>query len=394
MFTNQARFWVLISFIMVSGFVQGMLLPLLAIILEQSGVSSSVNGLHATGLYIGILVASPFMEKPLQKFGYKPLILFGGAMVFSALTLFPLWQNIWFWFVLRFIIGIGDHMLSFATQTWLTSTTTQKNRGRTIAIYGLFFSLGFSIGPLMSQLVSIHEHIPFITAALLCFVVWLMVWFVRNDYVTEDGTSVTVQLAVTSTLGRFIKTTKIAWIALLAPFTYGILEALLHSTFPIYGLRIGHGIERISLIIPTFSVATLLTQVPLGALSDRVGRDRVLPAVTGLGAIIFLLSAQFDGYFFGLTITFAIAGMLLGSLFSMGVSYMADLLPRALLPAGNIMCGITFSIGSMIGPYLGGLFINYFPKLSFFYIIVVVLFIITFLFAIKKQHALIKEKNI
>ncbi|WP_067840882.1 MFS transporter [Amphibacillus sediminis] len=385
MMLNQVRFWVLISFVTISGFAQGMLLPLLAIILEQNGISSSVNGLHATGLYIGVLISSPFMEAPLQKLGYKPIILIGGLLVFSSLALFSFWQSLWFWFVLRLIIGIGDQMLSFATQTWITSSTPQSKRGRTVALYGLFFSLGFALGPLMTRLLYIHESLPFLISALLCAIVWGSMWFIRNEKVDESETIETIQIS--SVLSRFIQTTKLAWIALLGPLAYGILEALLHGIFPIYGLRIGHDIERISAIIPLFSVATLFTQVPLGALSDRIGRRKVLTYVTGLGTVIFVVSAQFEQSYLALMLTFAIAGMLLGSLFSMGVSYMADLLPRQLLPAGNIMCGISFSIGSMLGPYLGGLMIDLLPHLSFFYLISAVLFIITVLFLTKKNHA-------
>lgn len=383
MFSNRARLWVLIAFVTVSGFLQGMLLPLLAIILEQSGVSSSVNGLHATGLYLGILIASPFMEKPLQKFGYKPMILIGGMLMFIAIALFPIWQTIWLWFVLRLLVGIGDQMVSFSAQTWITSTTPVNKRGKTIAIYGLFFSLGFAFGPLMTRLIQIHESLPFIIAALLCLSVWVLVCFLKNEYVAEDDDIEMVQ--ITSTVQRFFMTTKLAWIALLGPLTYGILEALLHGIFPIYGLRIGHDIKTISLIIPFFSISTLITQIPLGVLGDKIGRQKVLSIVTSLGAIVFLIGAQFEQSIVILILTFALSGMLLGSLFSLGLSYMADILPRQLLPAGNIMCGVTFSIGSIIGPYLGGLFIDLFPNLSLFYIIVALLFIITVLFSIKKK---------
>ncbi len=37
---------------------------------------------------------------------------------------------------------------------------------------------------------------------------------------------------------------------------------------------------------------------------------------------------------------------------------MTDLLPRHLLPAGNILSGIAFSLGSILGPVLGGVFIE------------------------------------
>lgn len=78
--SNRFRFWVLVVTVAVSGFSQGMLTPLIAIIFEQDGISSSVNGLHATSIYIGMFIAAPFMERPIQKFGYKPVILTGGFM--------------------------------------------------------------------------------------------------------------------------------------------------------------------------------------------------------------------------------------------------------------------------------------------------------------------------
>lgn len=388
LFSVRSRFWVLVSFVMMSGFSQGMLLPLLAIILEQDGVSSSVNGLHATGLYIGVLIASPFMEKPLQRFGYKPIILTGGFLMFIALSLFPVYHSIIFWFVLRLLIGIGDQMVNFSAQTWITSTTPANRRGRTIALYGLFFSLGFAFGPLMSRFLEIHESLPFIIAASLCLLVWILVWFIRNEFVADSDEIDKVQ--TTSTVQRFVTTTKLAWIALLGPLTYGILEALLHGIFPIYGLRIGHDVDMISLIIPFFSLSTLFTQVPLGVLGDRIGRQKLLAIVTGIGAVIFLVGAQFEQSVIVLIGTFAFSGMLLGSLFSMGVSYMADIVPRQLLPAGNIMCGVSFSLGSIAGPNLGGLFIDIFPNLSFFYMIVIILTVLSSLFFIKRKPVMNK----
>ncbi|GGM30120.1 MFS transporter [Paraliobacillus quinghaiensis] len=383
MVSSKVRFGILISFVTISGFSQGMLLPLLAIILEQNGVSSSVNGLHATGLYIGVLLASPFMERPLQKLGYKPIILIGGFLVIASLAFFPIWQALWFWFILRLLVGIGDHMLHFATQTWITSTAAPERRGRVIAYYGLFFSLGFSLGPTMTRLLHVHQSLPFIVAAVLCFIIWLLMLFVRNEFVSTNDDLETVE--VKSSIGRFVKTGKIAWVAFLAPFAYGILESTLHGIFPVYGLRIGHDVNLISLVIPFFSLASLVTQIPLGIASDKIGRRRMLMIVITSGIIIFLIGAQLEESVVWLFITFASAGMLLGSLYSLGVSYMADLLPRALLPAGNIMCGIAFSIGSITGPYIGGIFIELFPTTSFFYVIVFLLLLVVIAISTKKE---------
>lgn len=100
------RFWVLIVMVAIAGFSQGMLLPVLAIMLDKIGVPPSLNGLNAAALYIGILLASPFIEKPVRRYGYKPIIVAGLVIVMGSVILFPFWQVFWFWFILRIIVGI------------------------------------------------------------------------------------------------------------------------------------------------------------------------------------------------------------------------------------------------------------------------------------------------
>ncbi|MFG6118853.1 MFS transporter [Thalassobacillus sp. B23F22_16] len=379
----NTRFKILIALVAISGFSQGMLLPLLAVILEQNGVSSSINGLHATGLYIGVLIASPFMEKPMQKAGYKPVILIGGAFVFISMALFPFWQALWFWFILRMTIGIGDHMLHFGTQTWITSTASPETRGKSIAYYGLFFSAGFTLGPLMTNLLSIHIYLPFLLSALLSAIVWSSMFGVRNELPAKDSHNVHMG----SSISRFGQAIKLAWVAFLPPLTYGFLEATLHGIFPVYGMRIGHDVNILSLIIPFFAAASLLSQIPLGMWSDKAGRKKVISLVLAAGTLAFFLAALLEDSAFWLFVLFALAGLCVGSLYSLGLSYMTDILPKSLLPAGNIMCGIAFSVGSISGPFLSGAFIDLFPGTSFFYVIVALLLVVLIATILKKEPA-------
>ncbi|MFC2949579.1 MFS transporter [Virgibacillus sediminis] len=372
MVNKETRFWILIALVTISGFSQGMLLPLLAIILEQNGVPSSVNGLHATGLYIGVLLASPFMEKPMQKFGFKPVILVGGALVFISLAMFPVWEALWLWFMLRVLIGVGDQMLHFGTQTWITATATKETRGKSIAYYGMFFGLGFTIGPLMTRLLSIHEALPFIVSALFSLLVWSSMLFVRNQW-PKQGRGIAVS---TTSWSRFKQTGKIAWVALLPGFGYGFLESSLHGIFPVYGMRLGHEVDMLSVLIPCFAAGSLITQLPLGIWSDRLGRRAILLAVLVLGSVLFTMVAILEDHIPALFVLFVLAGMCVGSLYSLGIAYMTDLLPATLLPAGNLMIGVAFSLGSISGPFLGGVYVETFPGLSFFYLIVLILLMV------------------
>ncbi|MDP4164035.1 MAG: MFS transporter [Bacillota bacterium] len=369
---TSIRFWILISTVAISGLSQGMLLPLIAIIFEKAGLSSSLNGIHATGLYIGILLASPFMEAPLRKFGYKPIILSGGITVAISLALFPLWKSFWFWFALRLLIGIGDHMLHFSAQTWITSFSSNERRGRNISLYGLFFGFGFAAGPLLTKLITINESLPFIISSIISLAAWGTVWLLKNDFPEQD-------LQTSSFFGtfqRFGQVLKASWVSLLPPFGYGFLEASLSGNFPVYALRNGMDIGSVAIILPAFAIGSIAFQLPLGILSDRFGRKNILMAVMVSGFLCFTAAGMLQNSTTGLLICFFLAGMLVGSTFSLGISYMADLLPKQLLPAGNLMCGIFFSFGSISGPLIGGLAIQFLKRESFFYVISLMLLMI------------------
>ncbi|MFJ5716206.1 MFS transporter [Neobacillus sp. NPDC093127] len=384
------RFWILVSIVAISGFSQGMLLPLIAVIFEKGGVSPSLNGLNAIALYIGILLVSPFMEMPLRKYGYKPIIIFGGALVFVSLALFPLWKTFWFWFALRMLIGIGDHSLHFATQTWITSFSPAEKRGRNISLYGLFFGIGFATGPLMTPLVNVNEALPFIVSSIVCLAGWLFVFSLKNE-LPEQVVNINSFLA---TIKQFRRALKYGWVAFLPPFSYGFLESSLNGSFPIYALRMNIDVSSVSIVLSAFAIGSIITQLPLGILSDQYGRRNILMSVLFLGFFSFTAASFLEHSFIGLFIAFLISGMVVGSTFSLGISYMTDLVPKELLPTGNLLCGIFFSLGSLSGPIIGGLFIKFLHGVSFFYIISTMLLALSFIiFTFGKKNQLELEQQ-
>jgi MFS family permease len=111
-------------------------------------------------------------------------------------------------------------------------------------------------------------------------------------------------------------------------------------------------------------------------MSDKYGRRNVLMGVLFIGFISFIAASLLEESVLALTVCLFIAGMVVGSTFSLGITYMADLMPKNLLPTGNLLCGVAFSVGSLIGPYIGGLFIQFFKSVSFFNIISIMLLLI------------------
>lgn len=378
------RFWVLIVMVAIAGFSQGMLLPVLAIMLDKIGVPPSLNGLNAAALYIGILLASPFIEKPVRRYGYKPIIVAGLLIVMGSVILFPFWQVFWFWFILRIIVGIGDNMLHFATQVWITSTSPEAKRGRNIALYGLAFGLGFGIGPLMTRLLSVNEFLPFIIATCASLLAWLFLISLKNEWPDNEFETA----SGLGTWAKYKEVIRLSWFALLPGFGYGFLEASLHGNFPVYAIRSGITIEWVSILLPAFVAGSLLTQLPLGMLGDRIGRRKLLLYITFLGFVSFLGAIFVEFSMTLLLLSFIMTGAIVGSLFSLGITYMADLLPRGLLPTGNVMAGVFFAVGSICGPLVGGLFIEWFERGSLYYSMAGMLFFVFVAGLLFKEKAL------
>ena len=369
---ERRRFWTLIIIVSISGFSQGMLLPVISVIFETDGVSSTLNGLNATGLYIGTLLISPFIEQPLRRFGYKPIIIVGGAIVFLSLLMFPFWENIMFWFILRLLIGIGDHCLHFSTQTWLTTSAPEGNLGKSMSIYGLSFGVGFAAGPLMLNLVGISETLPFVVSSILCLIAWSFVFFIRN----EKPEALKGDNVEANGLSRYKLSFKYAWVAFLPSFVYGVLETSLNALFPVYALRMDFKDSMISMILAAFSIGAIITQIPIGIIGDKIGRRKVILIGIFSGAVLFALGSQLEHSQIWILCIFLVSGMFLGSLFSLGITYMADLTPKELLPTGNLLCGIFFSLGSLAGPFIGGLYLELVDSISFLLFISIMLFMI------------------
>lgn len=138
------------------------------------------------------------------------------------------------------------------------------------------------------------------------------------------------------------------------------------------------GYYLIAAIISAFSIGAIIFQLPLGLASDRFGRRNVLLFAMLIGSVIFLSASIFEHSAYFLLAAFFIAGMLLGSTYSLSIAFLTDTIPKHLLPAGNLLISICFSLGSISGPFLGGLAIEHLPNISFFFLISCILFLIFF----------------
>ena len=390
--SSSYQFGIVILVVVIAGISQGLLLPLLTILLERAGVSSGANGFNAAALYIGTFLTMLVIEKPVRKFGYKRVIVFGVLAVACASALFPIWHSIAVWFALRMLVGVGDSALHYASQLWITSNSPAEKRGRNISFYGMAYGTGFSVGPLGIHLLSYGNWVPFAALGACLVIALLLLWRLPHDYPPQ-------QEKTEGSGARYASVLRMAWFALLPAFLYGYMEASMNSNFPVYGMRTGLSVEDVALLLPAVGIGGLLLQLPLGIWSDRIGRKPVL-MIAGLGGGLAFLAVPFCGDNKGaLLVLLLVAGGLVGSFFSLGLAYAADIVPKPMIATANVIASIHFSLGSIAGPNLGGLAIQYASPAWMFYLLggmFLLLFVAGLRFQGRKQQeesALIRFTN-
>jgi DHA1 family tetracycline resistance protein-like MFS transporter len=132
----------------------GIVLPLLPLYADIFGTDPS-------GFVIGMLMASfsimQFIFAPIwgsisDRIGRRPVIIIGltGSVVFYTMFAFAAMNHSLLWlFITRIGAGISGATIPTA-QAYIADTTTNENRARGMALIGVAFGLGFTLGPMFA----------------------------------------------------------------------------------------------------------------------------------------------------------------------------------------------------------------------------------------------------
>jgi MFS family permease len=138
----------------------GMVLPLLPVYAEQFAEQLGY-GQVAVGAIVGMLLSSfslmqflfvPFWGRLSDRYGRRPILIVGliGSTVFYSLfgvaTAYGGWIGLIGLFLTRIGAGIAGATIATA-QAYIADTTTKEKRNKGMALIGVAFALGFTLGP-------------------------------------------------------------------------------------------------------------------------------------------------------------------------------------------------------------------------------------------------------
>lgn len=321
----------------------GLSFPLFSLILEDRGYSSVVIGLVAACGPLGVLAAGPLIPAMVARFGSRRLALTCCLLVAADLLLFKVFESLYLWFPLRFLLGGMACVLFAVSESWIVRSAEGPYRGRITAIYASVLSGGFALGPALLPFTGFRGWAPFIIGAAIMIVAMIPIAYVQ----VED------RLAKGETPVSFFAFFPQAPILLLGVGTYALLDAALLSFLPLYGISQGLSVDMSALALTVLVGGNFLLQFPIGWIGDHFPRRRVMLGCALLTVISSLLLPVVIGHWSMWPILIVLGTCGFG-IYTMAIAMLGEHFKGAALVAGTAAFATMWGVGGIIGPMLTG----------------------------------------
>ncbi len=245
---------------------------LLSLRLTVEGTPKYITGLVMSFFYAGLVLGSFVCPKLVRRVGHIRTFAALGALNTAAALLHALHVSPLSWSVLRVITGFSMMGLYMVVESWLSERSEPGTRGRVFSLYMSLTFLGLGLGQFMLNLGQIEGQGLFLLIGVffaLCLVPVCLTSAVHPELpeVTYFSSRRLFRDAPFSIIGCTVA---------------GLNAGAFYSLAPVFAHEMGLSSARVAQYMGVAIISGLVLQWPVGTLSDRFPRRRVL-ALLSLG---------------------------------------------------------------------------------------------------------------
>ncbi|HSI40529.1 MAG TPA: MFS transporter [Xanthobacteraceae bacterium] len=331
-----------VFFLVTGSGLQNTLLPLRG---SAEGFSAVNLGIMGSFYYLGFVLGCLFVPRLVRRAGHIRTFAALTSIVVAAMLGHVLLVAPLPWFVLRTITGFCFAGLYLVVESWLNDRATNQTRGMIMSVYVIVDYIALTAGQMMVTLYPIRGFEPFMLAAILFAIATLPV------VTTSAGQPAPLEAARV----RPLKLLKAAPIAVAGCFTIGMTNGSIWSLGPIFGVGRGLGEDGAAIFMSAIVVAGALAQWPIGRLSDRMDRRRVLMVLMAGATLAGLALALAPAGSIGLLALAMVFGGIALPAYSLVVAHAYDRSrPEDVVETAAGML-LSYGVGSIAGPAISSL---------------------------------------
>jgi MFS family permease len=336
---------------------------LLAVRADLEGFSTTLTGLIMSTFYLGFLLGSILTPRLTIKVGHIRVFAAFAALSSAAILLHALFVTVPVWMAMRLLSGFCFAGLYIVAESWLNDRASNETRGKLLSLYMVVTYIGVGTGQLLLNLADPVGFPLFILTSVLISIAVV-------PLLLSAGSPPTFQDSVRISLIQLYRLTPLGIVSM---FAVGLVTATFFALGPVYAQRLGLDIKDISYFMAAAVLGTVLLQGPIGVLSDRFDRRKILTVVTILTALAALLCIpaarqSTSALFFAI----ALFGGLAFPLYSICIAYTNDHLnPNQMIAASGALV-LVGGLGAITGPVLFAMLMDRFGDQALFWSIAAV----------------------
>lgn len=341
--------------LMLGAGLQGTLIGLRAT-LDQFPVV--LTGAVMSCYYIGYIGGSVCAPQLVQRVGH--IRVFAALTSLASVTILvqALFVTPFVWALLRIASGFCFAGIYVVAESWLNDRASNSNRGGALAMYMLVLYIGLGGGQFLLNLADPAGATLFILVAVLISLAVVPM-------------TLTVQRAPEFDIPHKIGIAELyraSPMGVVGVTASGMIASALFSMGAVYARLIGFDAHDIATFMGVSILAAVLTQLPIGRLSDRVDRRSVLIVVCLLAAGLAAAAAAFG--VMSRTLLFVLAASFGGialTLYSLSLSHINDhLRPEQMVSASGVVI-LMNGVGAIAGPLLVAALMERFGPAAYFW---------------------------
>ncbi|NPD15640.1 MFS transporter [Xinfangfangia sp. D13-10-4-6] len=323
-----------------------------------NGVQGSLLGIRGTlesfgtfqlsvvmsAYFLGFLLGSRYVPGMLQHVGHIRVFAALGSLISAVLVVYPMlieWQA---WALMRIVIGFGFAGVYITAESWLNSIATNETRGQALSAYMIVQMLGIVSSQVLLAYGDPFGYELFLIPSVLvslAFLPLLLATFPTPSFETGQR------------LG-FRELYQISPLGCVGIFLIGGVFSAMFGMASVWGTVSLLSVKQIALFTSCLYIGGLILQYPIGKLSDRIDRRKILLWLSVIAAAVMAIATLFPLPFPALLVVAALLGGITYPVYGLIIAYTNDYLSKEQMAAAS--AGLLFinGVGSIFGPLITG----------------------------------------
>lgn len=354
--------------LMVGNGMQGTLLGIRGAL---EGFSTFEMSIVTSAYFVGFLGGSRLAPGMIRRVGHVRVFAALASLISAVMILYPTFPNVVVWTLGRVLIGFCFSAVYVTAESWLNNAADNSNRGQALSLYMIVQTLGI-----------VAAQGLLLTADPSGFVLFVIPSVLVSVAVTPILLSISPTPAFDTTKPMSLR--ELVNFSPLGAIGMAVVGAVFAAQFgmsAVYGAEAGLSVVQITTFVSTFFIGAVVMQFPIGWLSDRVDRRKLVIGVSIVGFVASMVGMLYgDAFPMLLAAAFVLGGML-NPLYSLLIAHTNDYLEHEDMAAAS--SGLVFinGLGAVGGPVLVGWMMSTNLGTSGFWLYTAVLFAFLVLYA-------------